>query len=108
MVNNVDLQRRWDDVDPLLWGGDGSALFVMEFRRLNPSAGAKETVAEFWARIDAVEAYGRSISTFRDDGTGHLAENRDEARRYRYAHPGCSFAELIEHIAEVNRAEGRD
>lgn len=106
MVNSVDLNRRWDDVDPLLWGGDGSALFVMEFRRLNPPAGAEETVAELWARIDAVGAYQRSISTWRDDGTGRLAENRDAARRYRYQHRGCSFAEVIEHVAELNEAAG--
>lgn len=103
---DVDMARRWDHVDPVLKQGDGSALFAIEFRRLNPPAGLQETVAEFFARIDAVEAYGRSVSTFRDDGTGQLVENRDDARRYRFGHPGCPFGEVVEHVAAINRGQG--
>jgi hypothetical protein len=103
---DVDMIRRCDDADPILKQGDGTALFVVQFRKLNPPAGSVETFEEFWARIDAVTAYRLAVSTFRDDGTGHLAENRDDARRYRFEHPGCAFQDVIDHVAAINRVQG--
>lgn len=102
----VDMQCRWDHVDPVLWSGDGAALFVLEHRRLNPPAGPVETVQEYWRRIDAVQAYQKSISTWREDATGFLRANRDAARVFRRENPGCSFADVMQHIADLNRAEG--
>lgn len=103
---DVDMTRRWDDVDAILHQGDGSALFAIQFRKANPPAGFVETIAEYWQRIDAVQRYKRSVSMWRDDGTGRLSANRDAAREYRFWHPGCSFAAVVEHVAKLNEAAG--
>ncbi len=102
----VDMRCRWDHVDPILWGGDGSALFVLEYRRRNPPAAAEETVPEFWQRIDAVRAYLKSVSTWREDGTGFMRAFREEARLCRRDNPGCAFADVVQHVADLNRTEG--
>lgn len=109
----VDMIRRWDEVDPILWGGDGSALFAIEFRRLNPPAGVEETIAEYWQRIDAVSAYQSSVSTWREEGGRGfdgdivtIVANRDDARFYRMEHPGCAFVDVVAYIAELNRRDG--
>lgn len=102
----VDMLRRWDDVDPILLQGDGSALFAIQWNRLNPMPPGGDPFSHQWARVDAVAAYKRSVSTWRDDGTGEIVENRDAARKYRFEHPGCSFAEVQEHVAVLNLRDG--
>jgi hypothetical protein len=101
----VDMECRWDHVDPILWDGDGTALFVMEWRRNNPPAGPKETVAEYWQRIDAVAAYRKSVSTWREDASGELLPHVRYARAFRREHPGCAFGEVVAYIAQVNEAD---
>lgn len=106
MAQDVDRVRRWDGVDPILWAGDGSALFALEWRKANPPAGPVETFPEFWACLDAVAAYKRSVSIWLEDEAGDLVENRDDARLFRLAHPGCSFGDVVAHVALLNLAQG--
>lgn len=96
---DVDLDRTWQDVDPFLWRGDGTALFAIEWRRLNGD--------DYGGCQVAVEFYRRQITTWR------LSEYYDrpqasytEARIYRAQNPGCSFRDVIAHVAAVNRGLG--
>lgn len=96
---DVDFARTWDEVDPLLWGGDGTALLAMEWRRLNGD--------DYRGCQVAVERYRRQIISWRVSEAYQWPQaSTSDARGYRAQHPGCSFEAVIAHVAAVERGPG--
>lgn len=97
MFKLPDMDRRWNNVDPILLAGDGTALFAIECRKLNDiPAGATDL-----RLIDAVDVYRRSVTTYVQTAYGAEATTR-HAAHYRRAWRGCSFSDVVRYVAGVN------
>lgn len=94
--------KRWEFVgDPeILNGGDGTALFAMEYRRANPEASMFEV-------IDAVGSYRSSVSNY-VERWGVPVPSTGVAAVFRRENPGCSFAEVVEAVRLHNERGARD
>ncbi len=95
MLSKKTWAAKWHDLpehQQVLLTGDGSALFAMQYRRENPQASDRQV-------IGAVQGYRRLIGDRVINNLTIMPESY-LASAYRSAHPGCSFAELADAVAE--------